>query len=301
MTDRWQAFAGNLDRFAGKWPGYAALGTFLIYLFGYLALRFQLYAYGVSVSLDAFDEKYFFAGCRFLVFLVTTISTLVLVLAIFLFLLYVGYRLIPAAPRDRLQARFASWRKRPYLLRVYACLLPLLLVQFALRHCFFLSDMLLRARPPEDWITSVLLSGDSTQAFYFAGLVLGTALSAGILAAAVKAPAPAGGLAGLFTGLAGFLAAVAFLLLPVNYGILVGSGSLPRVSQVEDQSKLASGAAAWLVWESKETLTYLVCENQSRTLISIPRKETRVAIIANDAIFQAVAQPPCAAAREVHP
>lgn len=295
MADLWHDFAARLDGLAGKWPVYGAFGTSLLYLFGYLALRFQLYTYGVSTNLDGFDEKYFFAGCRFLLFLGMTIPSIVLVLAVLALPLYVVYRLVPAALRSRSSYVFHACLKRPYLLRVLGCLVPLLLIQLVFRQCVLLSNMLLRDRPPDYWISSILLGGDFAQALYFAGLVLGAGVSAALLACALHVPAPAGGFATVLTGLMIFLVAVEFLLLPVNYGILVGSASLPRVAQVENQTKLAAGGSAWLVWESKEALTYLVCENNTRTMISLPKKENRVAVVAYDAVFQAMGRPPCAA------
>lgn len=295
MEDLWRDFSAKLDGLAGKWPVYGAFGTSLLYLFGYLALRFQLYTYGVSTNLDGFDEKYFFAGCRFVLFLGMTIPSILLVLAVIALPLYLGYCLIPAALRARASSWFHGCLKRPYLLRVLGCVLPLLLIQLVFRQCVLLSNMLLRDRPPEYWITSILLGGDFAQALYFAGLVLGAGLSVALLACSLRVPAPTGGIAAVLTGLMIFLVALEFLLLPVNYGILVGSTSLPRVSQVENQAKLASGGSAWLVWESKEALTYLVCENNTRAMISLPKKENRVAIIGYDAIFQATGRPPCAA------
>jgi hypothetical protein len=295
MGDFWRDSIGKLDELAGKWPGYGALGTFLLYLFGYLALRFQLYVYGVSTNLDAFDEKYFFAGCRFLLFLGMTIPSLLLILAVLALLLYVLTRAVPASLRARCSSRVSAWLTRPYLLRVVGCALPLVLIQMVFRQCVLLSNMLLRGHAPDYWITSVLLGGEFAQALYFAGLVLGAGLSVAVLACALHVPAQAGGLATALTGLMMFLVALEFLLLPVNYGILVGSTSLPRVSQVENQAKLAPGDSAWLVWETKEALTYLVCENNTRSIVSIPKKENRVSVIGYDPIFQAANRPPCAA------
>ncbi|HKD07462.1 MAG TPA: hypothetical protein VKB79_16285 [Bryobacteraceae bacterium] len=294
MGDLWHGFAGKLDELAGKWPGYGALGTFLLYLFGYLALRFQLYAYGVSTNLDAFDEKYFFAGCRFLLFLGMTVPSILLILAVVILPLYVLARAVPASLRSRCASRISTWLKRPYLLRVVGCALPLVLIQVVFRQCVLLSNMLLRGHPPDYWITSVLLGGEFAQALYFAGLVLGAGLSVAVFACALNIPAQAG-LATALTGLMMFLVALELLLLPVNYGILVGSTSLPRVSQVENQAKLAAGGSAWLVWETKESLTYLVCENNTRSMVSIPKKENRVSVVGYDPIFEAAYRPPCAA------
>ena len=114
-----------------------------------------------------------------------------------------------------------------------------------------------------------------------------------MLVYALRVPPPPGGISALSPALAGVSGCGRFLLLPVNYGILVASVSLPRVSQIENRAKLASGSSAWLVWESKESLTYLVCENNSRTMISIPKKESRVPLIGWENIFQAAGRPPC--------
>jgi hypothetical protein len=297
MADLWSDVADKLGNLAGKWPSYAALGTFLLYLFGYLALRFQLNTYGVAVNLDAFDEKYLFAGCRFLLFLGMTLPSILLILAVVLLPLYCGYRVTPASLRSRLNSAASRWSSRPHPLQLAGCVLALLLIQMVLRQCVLLSNMLLRDRPPEFWISSVLLAGDFAQTFYFTGLVLGTGLTVALLVYTLGGPAPPGALSRSLTALLVFLVAVEFLLLPVNYGILVSSTWLPRVSQIENQAQLAAGSCAWLVWESKEALTYLVCENNSRTLVSIPRKEDRVTIVGYDPIFQAVGRPPCSLSR----
>src|SRR6516164_6418108 len=86
----------------GKWAGYSAVGTFLLYLFGYLALRFQLTAYGVAANLDAFDERYLFAGCRFLVILGMTLPSIIMILAIVLLVLYCVYLIASVPLRSRL-------------------------------------------------------------------------------------------------------------------------------------------------------------------------------------------------------
>jgi len=283
---------GKASEFVGKWTSYSVLGSFLLYLFGYLALRFQLYAYGVAANLDAFDEKYLFAGCRFLVFLGLTLPSILLLLAILFLPLYLVYRLAPASVRSRLHAARERWLQRPLALQAAGCALALLLIQFVLRQCTLLSNMLLRERTPEFWIHSVLLAGDAGQAFYFMGVVVGTGLSTAVLIYTLRAGS-SGRVSTALTVVLSFLVAVEFLLLPVNYGVLINSTELPRVSQIENQAKLAPGASAWLVWESKEALTYLVCENSGRTMISIPKKENRIFIVGYDPIFQFVARPPC--------
>ena len=47
------------------------------------------------------------------------------------------------------------------------------------------------------------------------------------------------------------------LLLPINYGVLIGDKSLARVAALGDRP-LAEGEEAWLVWEGKDGVTFLV-------------------------------------------
>ena len=160
MAEPWHGFTGTLDNVAGKWAGYAAVGTFLLYLFGYLALRFQLYTHGVAVNLDAFDERYLFAGWPFLVFLAMWIPSLLLILTILLLPVYWVYRVIPATLRSRLSSPVTRWLKQAHVPLVAGCVLPLLLVQLVFRQCVLLSNMLLRESRPDFWISSVQLAAE---------------------------------------------------------------------------------------------------------------------------------------------
>jgi len=66
MAELWDEIAKKAGSLAGKWTVYAAFGSFVLYLVGYLSLRGQLNTYGVSGGgLDVFDQRYLFAGCRF--------------------------------------------------------------------------------------------------------------------------------------------------------------------------------------------------------------------------------------------
>jgi hypothetical protein len=55
-----------------------------------------------------------------------------------------------------------------------------------------------------------------------------------------------------------FLVAVQCLLLPVNYGILIADKTIPRVATLGGLEAIGVGREAWLVWEGKEGMTYLV-------------------------------------------
>src|SRR6516165_10109013 len=106
-------FIEKVGGVAGKWTAYSALGTFLLYLFGYLTLRFQLSAYGVATNLDIFDEKYLFAGCRFLVYLVTSVPNILIIILMLAAVGYVPYKLVPVSLKDRLKQWASAWCATP--------------------------------------------------------------------------------------------------------------------------------------------------------------------------------------------
>jgi hypothetical protein len=90
----------------------------------------------------------------------------------------------------------------------------------------------------------------------------------------------------LFVGILVFLVGVEFLLLPVNYGVLISTQQLPRVAELSGDDKAAEGQRDWLLWEGKDAVIYLVrYSNDERMLVTIPRKDSKVRIVAYDRIF----------------
>jgi hypothetical protein len=72
-----------------------------------------------------------------------------------------------------------------------------------------------------------------------------------------------------------FLAAVQVLLLPINYGVLIADKSFARVTSLADRP-LGEGEDAWLVWEGKEGVTFLIRNGeQKRALITLPRGDVK--------------------------
>ena len=75
------------------------------------------------------------------------------------------------------------------------------------------------------------------------------------------------------------LGPVSGLLLPVHYGILIADKTMPRVANLGDQKVLAPGQEAWLVWEGKDSMTYLLGQCRSgqdvRTLVTLLRSESK--------------------------
>jgi hypothetical protein len=289
MSEAVESPAGMLGSLAGKWATYSALGTFLLYLFGYLTLRFQLSTYGVATSLDVLDERYLFAGSRFLVFLVSEVPNVLLIAFVLGGIVYVPYKLIPTSAKSTLQRWGAGWAAKPHRLPLVGTLVALAFIQFVLRQCFVLGNLLLAKELPQyEWITKILLTGNANRSLYFTGLAAGTMISGALLLMAYHQRAATTSFSRVLTGILVFLVAVEFLLLPVNYGILIASQQLPRVSEISPELRLSQGQQGWLVWESKEALTYLVREptDGNRSIITIPRKETTIKIVAYDRIFR---------------
>src|SRR5215469_1909704 len=182
MAEFWDKVGEMLGGLATKWTGYAAVGTFLLYLFGYLALRFQLSFYGVDTNIDVFDEKYLFAGCSFLVYLVTTIPSALLLALILIAIFYLPYKMIPAGFRSRVQKWFLQWAASPLHMPILGIVFAVLFIQFVERVCVvFTGNVLLAKSLPDIWISNVLRSSEGRLALFFAGLITGNMITGAIL------------------------------------------------------------------------------------------------------------------------
>jgi hypothetical protein len=289
MTQPWSSLTDRLGSLAGKWTAYTAFGTFVLYLLGYLTLRFQLSTYGVVTDLDAFDEKYLFAGSRFLVYLVTSVPKVLLIVMVLVALAWVPYWFVRARAKATLSRWRDAWRSKPERIGLLGTVLALLMIQLVLRKCFVFGNLLLAPKLPDfEWIDGILLGDSDVRSLYFTGLVGGSLLTGWLLLLSTPPSVGATTVARALAGLLLFLVAVEFLLLPVNYGILIASQELPRVSNVDNDSTLGPGERGWLVWQSKDALTYLTQDtlNGERALISVPRKDARIRIDAYDNIFR---------------
>lgn len=320
-----QDFLERVKAMVGSWPSYAALGTFILYFFGYLSLRFHLTAFGAGTDLGILDERYLFAGAKFLVYIITTIPIvllLALLLTVFVLaivsLLRLPYRRLSSDARMKLGRLINSDRlefcvSSPSVLSITGIVVSLVLIQFVMRQCFLLSNLLLAERLNEpDWIgsfftdegllRSILLNdgGSLSQALYFGAMIAGVGVTIALFLFALKcrkqilkqqsSEAQRVGPA-LLLALLGFLTAVQILLLPVNYGILVMDKVVPRVTDLGGKEPLQKGQRAWLVWESNESVTYLVHGSEQnsdqRKLVTLSKGELkRTEIIRYDSILR---------------
>lgn len=272
----------------GKWPSFTAFGSFFVYLLGYLTLRFELSAYGVATNLDVWDERYLFAGSRFLVYLVSAVPNVFLIVVVLWLAVFLLSRLLAVDLRCRITQSLRAWATKPNSVPLLGILLAVALIQFVMRQCFVFGNLLLRRElPPFGWINGILLTDDGYRSLYFSGLVGGVLLTGAVLLLATRIGAVTTPFSKLLTALLTFLVGVQFLLLPVNYGILIASQQLPRIEELPGDEKLASGDQAWLVWESKEAMTYFKrTTDDKRILITLPRKDTKTAVVGYDAIFR---------------
>ena len=159
-----------------------------------------------------------------------------------------------------------------------------------MRQCFAIANLLLAPAQPiqPSWLVELLLD-DRLMPLYFSALVAACAVPL-IILAALRSVDGRGSLT-IVKGLLGFLAAAQVLLLPINYGVLIVDKTLPRVAAVGDRP-MAGADEAWLVWEGKDGVTYLVRSgNATRTLLTIPRSEIkRTEIVGFDRIVPALAE-----------
>jgi hypothetical protein len=266
------------DKFRGLatgWASYTAFGSFLLYVVGYLTLRFHLTALGVGTDLAVLDERYLFTGARFVVYLVSAVPIVVLLALVVLGAIYVPFRLLPKSARASLCAP-RMMRAHPVRLTVAGIILSMLMIQVVMRQCFFYSNLLLAESLPAkpSWLAR-LMYNDGLMSLFFSGLMAGTLIPAAILFNLYRSSDERRSLK-LLRGLLAFLVAVQVLLLPVNYGVLIMDKSLARVTSVGAE-RVSEGQQAWLVWEGKDGVTYFQrkSEGNVRSLITLPRADVK--------------------------
>lgn len=272
MADLLQNLSDRIKALGSDWTKYTVVGSFLLYVLGYLALRFHLTTIGIGTDLAVLDERYLFTGARFVVYLVSSVPSIVLVALPAALMLWGISRLLSETTR----AKAAVWIMQPTRLAVFGILFAVIVIQFVMRQCFVFSDLLLAPNLPSQpaWLVKLLLD-DRLMPLYFSGLVAACAVPLAILAA-LRNVEPQSGSAAFARGLLAFLAAVELLLLPINYGVLIVDKALPRVAAIGDKP-LADGEEAWLVWEGKDGVTFLLRSQESkrRALLTLPRSEVK--------------------------
>lgn len=299
MTSTWDEVSEKVKALAGSWPGYVALGSVALYVMGYLSLRFHLTALGIGTDLDVIDERYVFAGAKFLVYFFSCGPILILLILFVTALLWLPYRILPKRLRSKVKQvpaalwkRLGPWLSNPNRLALIGIVLSVVLIQFVMRKCFLLNNLLLTPYLSGPcWLRDLLLDETGgVQALYFSALEAGTALAALCLFSARRQTNQTPS-SRLLTVVLGCLIAIQFLFLPINHGILISDKTLPKVTDLGGQAALNSGQEAWLVWEGTAGVTYLVRSKdqatEQRSLITHPKKDVkRTEIINYDPILR---------------
>jgi hypothetical protein len=288
LADLLQELNERVRTIGGAWSTYSVVGSFLLYVAGYLALRFHLTAIGIGTDLAVLDERYLFTGARFLVYLVSSVPIIILVALPVAGLFWGVRRALPSAARERVRA----WIVEPARLATFGVVFAVVMIQFVMRQCFVFNDLLLAPSLPADpaWLVNLLLD-NGLMTLYFSAIVAACAVPIAILVV-LRNVAPQGTLINTRRLLV-FLATVQVLFLPINYGVLVVDKSLPRVATLGD-TPLPSGDEAWLVWEGKDGVTFLLRnqEKTRRSLLTLPRADVkRTEILGFDRILPALFGP----------
>jgi hypothetical protein len=281
MESPWQKIGEAFGETPAKWSLYAALSSLIIYVFGYLTVRFQLMALGIGTDLELLDERYLFEGAKFMVYIVSTVPVVVLFVLPLTALGWLVMRKFPSA-RDLL----TRWWSRPTDPLVAGIVFSVLMIKCVMKQCFLFDNLLLRERLPRPaWFAYILIAPDALPAqLYFALLIASIAVAIGFTlplrywSTATPAHRALG-------GLLIFLIGVQVLLIPVNYGILTSSRDMPRILPGAASADVAPGCTAWLVWEGKSGMTFLVRDpaKARKTLLTVLRDQVkRVEIVAYD-------------------
>jgi len=290
MANIFETVTDRLKNLGGSWASYATLGSFALYVVGYLALRFHLTALGVGTDLTALDERYVFTGAKFLVYLCSAIPIVLMVAAPVAAVGWLFTRAIPAGTRKRI----GHWMWRPARLASAGVALSVLMIQLVMRQCFVFSNLLLAdGLPPPVWLQKLLLSeNEAARSLYFSGLAAGIVVTLCLLLAA-SSRAEQTPRSRFLTALLAALVVIQFLLLPVNYGVMIIDKTLPKVADLGGIEQLKEGQEAWLVWEGKDGATYLVRDagqnGAARRLITLPQKDVKkTQIVRYDPILRCV-------------
>src|SRR5262245_31078781 len=202
---------------ASDWTKYSVIGGVLLYVVGYLALRFHLTAIGIGTDLAVLDERYLFTGARFLVYLVATVPIIVLIGLPLAALVWILHRYLPETVRSSICSRVLT----PSRLLLLGIVFSVAVIQFVMRQCFLLNNLLLAPTLPNEpaWLIGMMVE-EVHMPLYFSGLVAACIVPIAIVWSVRASAGQTIGLA-FARALLAFLAAVQVLFLPVNYGVLI--------------------------------------------------------------------------------
>src|SRR6266705_5489926 len=129
MVDLLKELNDRIKVLGGDWAKYTVVGSFLLYVLGYLTLRSHLTAIGIGTDLAVLDERYLFTGARFLVYLVSAVPAIVLVSLPVAAAVWVVHGMLP----ERARTSAWAWIMRPSPLTLFGILFAVVMIQFVMR------------------------------------------------------------------------------------------------------------------------------------------------------------------------
>jgi hypothetical protein len=286
MASLFDDLSSGIKALGSEWTKYTAVGTFLLYVAGYLSLRFHLLVLGIATDLSILDERYVFAGARFVVYLMSALPSIIVMAAPLAFLGWLAGRVLPT--RMRLVIAQRLWR--PGVLLAIGIVVSVVAIQGLLRQSYVLQDLLLASRLPRhpSWLVDLLLVPSSTPVYF--NLLVALCLAPLVMLRLLYGQENVSTAVATGRPVLALLVAIQLLFLPINFGVLIIDKSLARVTAAGDRTSLP-GDFVWLAWEGKSAITFLVCsaDGQRRSLIVQPReKVASIEVVGSDFIFPAL-------------
>ena len=268
MADEPSPLPAWLKSLGGDWKLYTVIGSFALYVAGYLSLRFHVTALGVVTDHAVLDERYVFEGAKFLVYLSAAVPSMAILVGPPLALLVWTLARRRSTQLGPTKPAVLAW------VAVGGIAFAVLAIQFLMRQCFSYADLLLAdAVANADTATGLALLHRAWRPAWFVVLV-GTCVppaAALWMLARAESLAPSLRFARLVLGAITMLQC---LLLPINHGIVVDT-NLPRLWAAGSRTP-EPGETVWLVWEGKQTVTFLLRTAVGRrSLLTVPRDQAK--------------------------
>lgn len=281
----------NIKQLGSSWASYSVVISFVLYVFGYLSTIFYFAALGLDITPPVLEKYYVLAGARFLFYLgfgfisILTFLIVVLILIAICYWLYQCLARIIGSQTSTIMTvwqRFCCWWTLNDRLSLFAIVFTVLAMGIVSRKCFLFSNLLLMKSemfPKEpSWLVNIFLSEGSLFDVYFLSLVAITLIAVGLLIMAYQKRQPTARSQAIFALLV-LVVMTQLLLLPVNYGYLLASRPLPKVSTLNGEKQLDSSEEAWRVWESESATTFFVLKKNGkeihRSLVTLQQKDIK--------------------------
>jgi hypothetical protein len=272
----------RLENLLSDWKSVSAIGVALLYVVGYLSLRAHITALGIYTEQALLDERYLFAGARAIIYLVSCVCIvlfLALLVGLPVYLLWQKWSRVKSKKAEISGSR-ATWSSRTVAL--VGIIASVLMIQFVLVQAFTIHDVLLKDPSPDSgWLPGLLRNEIflKLQSLYFGTMLLAVGFSVFCWIRGQQMPVEDALTRSLYYVLL-FLLFVQALLVPYNHGVIVAEKTIPRIDVPQGIDDPGKTKMAWLVWEGKNSITFLVWDlapdsQPKRSLVTLLRKDVK--------------------------